>query len=376
MKLLFSALLAAFIACTPAAAQWQTPNHSIPIGRGAGVTGFGAVPPGVAGTVLTSNGVSTDPSYQPSAGGGGGGSPSEPQGRLSPASGLAVPATSQAGVTTVNYVGYAGNNVPIYNGTLDAMYPICVNGTVGTCQLSVTLGSVWTANSNFDWYVTLSGGLPVLCTGPSWTSRTTQLTAFNGRNTNTATMNCQTSSSTSISVPANQATFLGSMRTGLAGQTNVIFGASSAGGTAGSIGLWNAFHRVSLKTTVNDTNVNITYTAASPIRPAMGSANNSVSFISGLAEDGFSCQYDNVIQIVAAAGSNFAMGCALDNTAAMDKKKIALASSAIFFPTTVKNTYLPITGWHTVTATENGDGTNANGSSGNANEAFTFEFEW
>lgn len=62
MKLL-SVFFAAFIACTPAAAQWQTPNHSVPIGRGAGVTGFGSALPSVAGVPFLSNGVSADPAY-------------------------------------------------------------------------------------------------------------------------------------------------------------------------------------------------------------------------------------------------------------------------------------------------------------------------
>lgn len=66
-----------FIACAvaiifgnvaPAVAQWQTPNHSVPIGRGAGITGFGSAIPGVAGLPLVSNGPGLDPSFQPLSG--------------------------------------------------------------------------------------------------------------------------------------------------------------------------------------------------------------------------------------------------------------------------------------------------------------------
>lgn len=49
---------------TPALAQWQTPNHSVPVGRGAGVTGFGNAAPGTAGRPIVSNGPSADPSFQ------------------------------------------------------------------------------------------------------------------------------------------------------------------------------------------------------------------------------------------------------------------------------------------------------------------------
>lgn len=59
-------VVAAFVLsllCVPASAQWQTPNHSVPIGRGAGVTGFGSAAPGTSGRPLVSNGASADPSF-------------------------------------------------------------------------------------------------------------------------------------------------------------------------------------------------------------------------------------------------------------------------------------------------------------------------
>lgn len=49
---------------SPAVAQWQTPNHSVPVGRGAGVMGFGSAAPGAAGLPLVSNGATLDPSFQ------------------------------------------------------------------------------------------------------------------------------------------------------------------------------------------------------------------------------------------------------------------------------------------------------------------------
>ncbi len=48
--------------CVPAVAQWQVPDHSVPIGRGAG-TGFKSAAPGTAGLPLLSNGASSDPSF-------------------------------------------------------------------------------------------------------------------------------------------------------------------------------------------------------------------------------------------------------------------------------------------------------------------------
>lgn len=57
-------VLALFTAAAPAAAQWQTPNHSVPIGQGAGNTGFRNAAPGTAGLPLVSNGPAADPSFK------------------------------------------------------------------------------------------------------------------------------------------------------------------------------------------------------------------------------------------------------------------------------------------------------------------------
>lgn len=62
MKIRTAAALALFLLCVPALAQ-QTPNHSVPIGRGAGVTGFGAAVPSTAGQPLVSQGATTDPAF-------------------------------------------------------------------------------------------------------------------------------------------------------------------------------------------------------------------------------------------------------------------------------------------------------------------------
>jgi len=61
MKRLTSAFVALSLFCTGAAAQWQTPNHSVPLGRGAGVSGFGAVGPCAANTPIVGQGATVDP---------------------------------------------------------------------------------------------------------------------------------------------------------------------------------------------------------------------------------------------------------------------------------------------------------------------------
>jgi hypothetical protein len=65
MKYVRFLFLAALFACSPALAQWQVPDNSVPIGRGVGNTGFDKAAPGTLGFPLKSNGASALPSFGP-----------------------------------------------------------------------------------------------------------------------------------------------------------------------------------------------------------------------------------------------------------------------------------------------------------------------
>lgn len=91
MTLRTLAFAAAFLTCAPATltmayAQWQTDNHSVPIGKGAGFTGFSGALPGSAGQIFISNGPTADPSFQPAPAAVG-----VPVGAMFPHSGSAAP---------------------------------------------------------------------------------------------------------------------------------------------------------------------------------------------------------------------------------------------------------------------------------------------
>lgn len=64
MKMLKYLFLASMLLAGPASAQWQVPDHSVPIGNGGGVIGFNSAAPSTAGKPLLSNGASSDPSFQ------------------------------------------------------------------------------------------------------------------------------------------------------------------------------------------------------------------------------------------------------------------------------------------------------------------------
>jgi hypothetical protein len=194
--------------------------------------------------------------------------------------------TTQAAQTTIYYAPYIGNYVPIYNGTTVVDYSFTASAT-DTVGQSLVLGSSWAANTLFDVYETLVTGTPTLCT-VAWTNSTTRATAlarYAGIRTNAATATCQVDNSTTTNMIQYQGTYLGSFYTnGSTGTVDYIFGGSSSGGTAASLGVWNAYNRVVTSTNVTDSGTSYTYATAT-VRQARASAGNQVSFISGIALD-------------------------------------------------------------------------------------------
>lgn len=67
LRTLVLAAVASLALAQPSFAQWQVPDHSVPIGRGGGAIGFKNLPPGPLGYIITSNGPGADPTYQPNA---------------------------------------------------------------------------------------------------------------------------------------------------------------------------------------------------------------------------------------------------------------------------------------------------------------------
>lgn len=83
-------LFAALLASSPAYAQWQTPNHATPQGRGAGVIGFGSVGPCAAGIPLIGAGASADAACAPVNLGGAGVTGNLPVGNLNGGTGASA----------------------------------------------------------------------------------------------------------------------------------------------------------------------------------------------------------------------------------------------------------------------------------------------
>ena len=217
-----------------------------------------------------------------------------PQGRLTLATGTPVMTSAQTSKTTLYYTAYVGNVVPVYNGTVWTLMTfssdlsnITTNSSTGSAGPAAV-----TTNSNYDLFIWSNSGTLTLTRGPAWTSDTargtgagtTQIAMQNGIWTNAVAITNGPS--------ANQGTYVGTVRSDGSSQLNWTTGGAAAGGTAGILGVWNMYNRVSATAVVQDTTASWTYGTAA-WRAADNSSTNRVNFIVGFVEDSFTASYTN-----------------------------------------------------------------------------------
>jgi hypothetical protein len=137
MKRVLIAALAWMICAAPVSAQWQVPDHSVPVGRGAG-NGFKSAGP-IAGGILSSTGPSLDPSFSASL-------PSAIGTRIAGATAdrnLALWASDLPWIEDFGGATALADNTP----ALNAAYASGVSGVKFRCGVNYAFGSaptVWT----------------------------------------------------------------------------------------------------------------------------------------------------------------------------------------------------------------------------------------
>jgi hypothetical protein len=205
-----------------------------------------------------------------------------PGGRLTLASGTPVMTATQAAKTTLFYTPYLGALIPIFDGSLFQMQMFSELSALlsDTTKNPAAIG----ASQIVDWFVWNDNGVLRLSHGPSWPDDTggrfgpSGIQRINGIWLNAASI--------SNGPAAARGTLVGTTRSNASSQLDWIFGTAVAGGGAGWFGVWNAYNRVDVATTVIDT------TASFSRGPGNGMFNNSsgnrVSAVMGLQEDAVS----------------------------------------------------------------------------------------
>jgi hypothetical protein len=202
-------------------------------------------------------------------------------GRLTLTSSTPVTTTDVVAATTVYYAPAVGQWVPIYNGTQMRLYQFTSSAT-DAVGLAIALGASWAANTNYDWFITFQPGFVTFGTGPAWTSDTargtgagtTELQMFNGIWTNKNSMTLRNGNASTVTVPANQATYIGTTRTVAAGQMEDSMAKRF---------VWNAYNQVTrVLKNVTETTSSWSYTTVA-WRQANANAANQLDMVIGLS---------------------------------------------------------------------------------------------
>lgn len=216
-------------------------------------------------------------------GGGGAGGASLPTGRLHTANGQIIPVDA-AGATSVFYNTFLGNTAPIYSGTGFDTY------TYTNLQLTLNT-SAHLSGKLYDVFLALNAGAVVIGTGPAWASTnsrgsgagSTEHTRLQGVLVNTQIITLTNGTSSYASIPANRATYVGTIYCTANGQTSMnVSPAAAAGGTNSVLGIYNYYNRMRFATYSSDSTANWAYATAT-WRPANGSTNHRVTWVDGRA---------------------------------------------------------------------------------------------
>lgn len=282
-----------------------------------------------------------------------------PQGRLTLASGTPVLNADVTAATSVYYTPYVGNLVPIYNGT--HVIPTAFS------ELTIALGSNWSASTNYDVFVGSDSGTVRACTGPAWSTNTdrgagvgtTQIGYSNGLLTNTQSITCRYNNTTTFTCAANECTYVGTFHTtSSAGQTEMTFKpAAAAGGTNNKLYVWNMYNRVPFVALSRDSTDTWTYNLAA-WQAANASSANRITYVSGLDEGFIDASYLGIAQS-GAGGQLSETGVGYDSTTAIAGGTPGVAKSAAatqITPTTGLYSGTPGLGLHYVQALEYGPG--------------------
>lgn len=282
--------------------------------------------------------------------------PLAPGGRLTLTSATPVLSADVSGATTVYYTPYVSDLIPIYSAYF-APYVFT--------ELSLALDSnsghtgYHQSGKNFDLFVFNDSGTIRLGTGPAWSSDTsrgtgagtTELERKNGIWTNkvSATMRFGSGAGNTVSVAANQGTYVGTMRATANGQTAMVFKPSATGGgNANVLGLYNAYHRVRVQAMSRDSTSNWTY-ATTTWRSADNNANNRISFVDGLQTSAIDALYQVGVDVTGSGAG--LIGVNLDSTSAAPGI-VGQSNTSSTTNTIARESFAPQLGFHFIQAME------------------------
>lgn len=269
--------------------------------------------------------------------------PIRPQGRLTLTTGLPVLAADVLAATTLFYTAFEGNYVPIWDGA-----------TWQTRQFAADLSLALDSNAvhtnyhqalkAFDVFLANDNGTLRMVTGPAWTTagnyvsagvlttgvaaRAAAISRVNGIYVNTAIMTGRfgNASGNTISVPAGQGTYLGTI---WIDATDGQLSCHVSYGQNRKYGVWNAYNRQPIVLQAGDTGAGWAAYNTATIRAANGTAANGLTVLCGLAEEAVVAAYSSQVLV---GGSNRipVIGVGYNSTTAISGRKSQIGVAAAF----------------------------------------------
>jgi hypothetical protein len=216
-----------------------------------------------------------------------------PQGRLTLASATPVMTSTVSGATTIYYSLYAGNKVPIYDGS-NLVTTTFAELSVAITDTTKSPAAIGVSKVN-DWFVWNDAGTIRLGHGPDRTSDTarsagTALVRVNGIWLNNASI---------TNGRRRSAALTGTTRSSSSSTLQFLFPVVGIGSGAGFFGVWNAYNRVDVGGFGAESTASWTYNSTTP-RNRNANNNSTIYFVCGLNEDVASM---NISQYVQATGT-------------------------------------------------------------------------
>lgn len=273
-----------------------------------------------------------------------------PSGRLALASGIPYPQSNVINASSVYYTPAGGATLPIYNGS-------SLVATTFTEQLQTLTSGNNLSGHNYDVFAYLSGSTVLIGTGPAWTNLTTRSAAIDesigGFATNSNPIVLTNGATTTGSIPAGEAMYLGTIFCTANAQTGMNLQPSPAsGGTANVLGIYNAYNRARLSAVCADTGSNVG-TGSGWLH--LG-ANDIITIVDGLQQSQIDVQL--LLPLVTSSGSTSLIaeaGFNLDSTVATPSagdfvllQTGELSGESPLYPVVHRNLVLPQLGTHTI----------------------------
>jgi len=279
----------------------------------------------------------------------------------------AVEITPAAVQPNVYLLPYTSRLVPMFDGTGWTLYDIGDAGLTNVLLNATTNPAAVVAASCYDLFAwrNFTTGVNYLTRGPVWTS-------LHSRSAGTALARNQGYLANAVDILngplAGFGLYVGTFATDPAATAvSWVPGTAAAGGGAAQLNLWNYYNRRRVFTTVADaTGGGNAYTLAA-LQQADASANNRITFVNGVSEDGWCATYKTSIHLLAAAAGYGEVGIGFDQIAAYDSDPARLTTPMAGALTGSVSTHFGqdpgvagLQGQRYVQALEGGDGANAN----------------